>query len=147
MEWTIKQVSKMMGISTDTLRFYEKQGLISPSRSANGYRHYNENDITNLKQIIVMKYAHFTITEIKNVEELFASNPSIACNELSKTILMAKTSQLRQAISNYEKIIKLMDELLPMMDDMETYHKNKAQIGQFLSQIFDDIKKETMSTT
>ena len=39
-QYTIGDVSKRLGISRDSLRFYEKKGIISPQKLENGYRCY-----------------------------------------------------------------------------------------------------------
>ena len=62
MTWTIRQISKMTGVSTDSLRFYEKLGILKPHRKDNGYRPYDEYDYKALQYIVVMKYAHFSFT-------------------------------------------------------------------------------------
>ena len=54
MRWTIKQVTEMMGISAELLRYYEKEGIISQNRLENRYRYYDDDDISILKLIIVM---------------------------------------------------------------------------------------------
>ena len=41
----IKEVQEKLKISSYTLRYYEKMGLIQPYRDENGYRNYNEEDI------------------------------------------------------------------------------------------------------
>ena len=81
MEWTIKQTSYITGLSTDTLRYYEKEGMVSPKRHENGYRYYDQQDIAILKNIVVMKYAHFSLAEMKSMEDLYVQNPGTACNE------------------------------------------------------------------
>ena len=47
----IKQVEELVGISSKNIRFYEEQGLLTPSRAENGYREYHEAEINRLKQI------------------------------------------------------------------------------------------------
>jgi len=140
MDFTIKQAAKITGIPADTLRYYDKEGIISPKRRENEYRYYDESDITILKNIVVMKYARFTLLEMKNMEKLFIREPNIECNEISKSILNAKIAELKQAICNYQKIIGLMEELLQMAGSAESYHKNERQIAEFINQIFDDIR-------
>jgi len=141
MKFTIKQVTRITGLSADTLRYYEKEGVISPKRGENGYRYYDENDIAALKHIIVMKYAHFSLAEIKNMEELQTREPNSQCNEIAKRILNAKVTELNQAINNYQKIITLMETLLSMADSIDTYHSNQKRINEFIEQIFNDIKQ------
>ena len=41
----IKEVQEKLKISSYTLRYYEKMGLIQPYRDENGYRNYNEEDV------------------------------------------------------------------------------------------------------
>jgi len=41
----IKQVEKLTGISSQNIRFYESQGLLTPERADNGYREYHQEYI------------------------------------------------------------------------------------------------------
>ncbi|MCL2588219.1 MAG: MerR family transcriptional regulator [Oscillospiraceae bacterium] len=140
MEWTIKQATQKTGISTDTLRYYDKEGILSPNRRENGYRYYDETDITMLKHIAVMKYAQFSLAEMKRMGELFRKEPSAACNATGKSVLHTKIAQLNQAICNYQKIVKLMEAVSAMMDSADEYLRNKDSINGFIDQIFDDIR-------
>ncbi len=50
--YTIGQVSKFLGISRDTLKFYEDKGLVNPKKNdENGYRIYNNFDIYDIATI------------------------------------------------------------------------------------------------
>ena len=140
MELTIKETTEVMGLSADTLRFYEKEGMVSPKRRENGYRYYDERDIMILKNIVVMKYAHFTLAEMKSMEELYTLEPNQGCNDIVKRILNAKIAELNQAILNYQKIIRLMETILPMVDSAEAYRSNEDQVDEFIGKIFDDIQ-------
>jgi DNA-binding transcriptional MerR regulator len=140
MEWTIKRVAEKTGISADTLRYYDKEGIVSPKRHENGYRYYNEADIKILKNLVVMKYVHFSLAEMKSIEELFRREPSVECNEISKQILKGKVTELKQTILHYQKIVNLMEAMLPMLENAETFRSNELQIDEFISQIFEDIR-------
>ena len=141
MEWNIKQAAAVTGFSADTLRYYEKEGMLSPKRHENGYRYYDENDIALLKNIAVMKYAHFSLAEMKSMEELYAGDPNADCNEIVKQILNGKIAELNQAILNYSKIVALLKEMLPMVDSIDAYLSNEKQIDGFIDQIFQDIRR------
>ena len=52
----IKEVQEKLKISSYTLRYYEKMGLIQPYRDENGYRNYNEEDIHNRKNYVFKRY-------------------------------------------------------------------------------------------
>ena len=49
--YSIGEFSKICGLSIDTLRYYEKQGLISATRGKDHRRFYNEKDIVNFVSI------------------------------------------------------------------------------------------------
>ena len=143
MDWTIKQISKISGVPSDTLRYYDREGIISPKRQENGYRYYDDADLLILKYIVVMKYARFSLAEIRIMAELFRREPGDCCEECNSTfndILNSKIAELGQMISNYKKIVGLMERLQPMMQNVETYYSNERNIEGFISQIFDDIQ-------
>ena len=144
MKWTIKQASKETGLSTDTLRYYEKEKIIVPKRHENGYRYYNEDDIFILKIIVVMKYAHFTLYEIKSMVKLFEQEPAEACNEdcneAGKQILSSKIVELEQKMMNYKHITMLMKELLPLIDNIDNTQESIEYIDGFIEKIFNNVK-------
>lgn len=61
---TIGAVARRTGVSAETIRFYERQGLIeSPPRRASGYRQYGEDDVRRLAFIQHAKSLGFTLKE------------------------------------------------------------------------------------
>ena len=60
----IGEFSKKVGVSADTLRFYEKKGFFSKGRTSNGYRDYTEKDVEQAKMIAKGKSMGFTLSEI-----------------------------------------------------------------------------------
>jgi MerR family mercuric resistance operon transcriptional regulator len=68
MKRTIGVLAKEVGISVETIRFYEKQGLIEqPFRSANGFRMYPDSTINQLLLIFAAQNFGFTLHEIKDM--------------------------------------------------------------------------------
>jgi len=63
----IKQVEELVGISSKNIRFYEEQGLLTPSRAENGYREYHEPEIVRLKQIKFLRKLGVPIAEIQAI--------------------------------------------------------------------------------
>ena len=110
--------------------------------SAKLYRYYDESDLMILKNIVVMKYARFTLAEMKSMEEIYAREPNTECNEIVKRILTAKIAELNHAILNYQKIIALMETMLPMVESASAYQINEGRIDEFIDQIFSDIQSE-----
>lgn len=65
----INEVSKLLNISKDTIRYYEKLGLLETEKIDNK-RDFKEKDIDRLKQIMLLKNAKFKLTEILTLIEL-----------------------------------------------------------------------------
>ena len=62
----VGQLAKKTGTNTNTLRYYDKEGLLTPStESESGYRLYSDQDMVRLIQIQTMKELGFTLAEIK----------------------------------------------------------------------------------
>lgn len=58
-------VEQLLGITKQTLIYYEKEGLIKPSRNKNNYREYNQNDIELLQLILTLRSMGISIDDIK----------------------------------------------------------------------------------
>jgi len=61
----INEVEQLLNITKPNIRFYEKKGLLSPTRNANGYREYAKEDIETLKKIILLRKIGVSIDDIK----------------------------------------------------------------------------------
>ena len=69
---TISEVGKRCNISPDTLRYYEKAGLLSDvSRTAGGIRDYPEQDCAQIEFVKCMRNAGLSIEVLKKYFELF----------------------------------------------------------------------------
>jgi DNA-binding transcriptional MerR regulator len=67
---TVNGVIKASGLSRETLRYYEKMGLLNPQRRAtNGYRVYAADDLERLEFIVRTKKAGFTLRKIRELLE------------------------------------------------------------------------------
>jgi MerR family transcriptional regulator, copper efflux regulator len=70
---TIGAVAKRAGVHIDTIRYYEREGLLpEPLRRASGYRSYNESVINRLRFIRRAKDLGFTLEEIRDLLALSA---------------------------------------------------------------------------
>lgn len=61
----IKDFAAQTGLSTDTLRYYEKEGLLQPARDANGYRNYGTRDVDWITFILRLKAMGVPLARIK----------------------------------------------------------------------------------
>lgn len=66
--FTVGQVAKRAGVGVETVRFYERQGLLAePQRMASGYRQYGDEAVAVLRFIRRAKELGFTLNEIKGL--------------------------------------------------------------------------------
>ena len=82
----IGRASKLTGFSKDTIRFYERIGLLPLSKNNRGpgnYRYYGRDEIEKLFQIKFLKGFGFTLREIG---KLFRLGDSLECDSLSELI-------------------------------------------------------------
>jgi MerR family mercuric resistance operon transcriptional regulator len=100
-----------LGIGIETLRYYEKKGLIkAPEREINGYRTYTTEDANNIRHILLLKASGFTIKEIQSLSKL--GNPA---PEVIKEIIRSKISDLNNKI---EKLNVLKNNLKKVLDSL-----------------------------
>ena len=64
---TIKEVEQLLEVPRATVRFYEKEGLITPTREGNGYRDYSDEDVEKLKKIIILRKIGMSVEEIDDL--------------------------------------------------------------------------------
>lgn len=63
----IAEVSRLTGLTSRALRFYESRGLVTPLRTASGRRHYGPAELEQLHQIVAMKRAGLTLAQIQSM--------------------------------------------------------------------------------
>lgn len=103
----ISELQARTGVSRDTLRYYEKEGLLQEvSRSGNNYRYYPEKAVQRVAMLTQLKGLGFTLREIREVLDALRSD-SINCAQGAK--LMA---QKRDAVDAKIKELKKLSVLL-----------------------------------
>lgn len=70
-----KEVSEYLNISTDTLRNWEMNGLLTVKRKENGYRIYTDEDIKRLKIIRSLRCANYSLESILRMLRQLSKNP------------------------------------------------------------------------
>lgn len=79
----IGELSKRAGVSVDTIRFYERKGLLHPaSIASNNYKHYNEQSLQRLDIILKSKKLGFTLREIRELlDKLESDTFTLECKQ------------------------------------------------------------------
>ena len=66
--FTVKQLSKLAGVTPRTLHHYDAIGLLKPSRiGENGYRYYGEGSLLRLQQILLYRELDMSLEDIKSI--------------------------------------------------------------------------------
>lgn len=102
--FTIKTVSEILKVHEQTIRNYEKQGLIKPSRTPTGRRMYNLKDIAKLKII-------------KNLSK------DMGINSSGVEVIIKLLEEIENMKKNYEQKIQELESKI------NYYHQNYGEIG------------------
>ncbi|WP_432379249.1 MerR family transcriptional regulator [Duganella sp. P38] len=98
----IGEIAAATGISHDTLRFYEKRGLLRARRSANGYRDYPPEAVDWLRYIRLAQTLGFTLAEIEADLPLLAA-PDAAAPQL-RAALQRKLTEIDRRIDGLQSL-------------------------------------------
>ncbi|CCQ09437.1 HTH-type transcriptional regulator zntR [Pseudoalteromonas luteoviolacea B = ATCC 29581] len=109
----IGELAKRLSISTDTLRYYEQHGLLSPSeRTESGYRAYSKEHELQLRFILRAKAVGFSLSEIHELLKIRIDKQHYQCEEV-KSITVAKLDLVRERIAElqrFEQSLNLLAE-------------------------------------
>lgn len=116
---TIKQVCQRYGLTQDTLRYYEKIGVIPPvHRSASGIRDYDEHDLGWVENAVCLRNAGVPVESIAEYvklyqagDETFAARRDLLSHVLAdlteqRSQLDAAIQKLTYKVSRYEAAVR-----------------------------------------
>jgi MerR family Zn(II)-responsive transcriptional regulator of zntA len=113
---TIGKVASLFKITADTLRYYEREGLISPAaKSRGGYRLYDDGAIRRVRFIKQAQQCGFTLTEIRDLLTLRASNKA-RCRDVRR-VALEKKLQLEAKLNAMKRMSKALDRLIAACGD------------------------------
>lgn len=100
----IGELSAKAQVSIDTIRYYEKQGLIQPvSRLNSGYRQYDSNSLRQLHFIIKAKHLGFSLVEISELLSLRIDRENQPCSAV-KELAESKVLQIEKKIQQLDRM-------------------------------------------
>jgi MerR family transcriptional regulator, mercuric resistance operon regulatory protein len=115
MEWLrTGQVAKAAGVSIQTLRFYEREGiLVAPRRSRSGYRLYTADAVRVIRLVKRAQELGFTLREVRDVLRLRPPRRKEAVVAAAE----AKVSEIEERIRALTLMKKTLKKLLKNCDD------------------------------
>lgn len=105
MSYTVKELSKLSGVSVRTLHYYHEVGLLNPAQIGdNGYRYYKEEQLLLLQQILFFRELGF---ELKQIQTIISSNEfdKVEALQLHKRALTKNINRMQQLIKTIDKTI------------------------------------------
>ena len=104
----IGELAEKLHLSTDTIRFYEKEKLIpSPKRTSGGYRNYDESYLDTIQTILRLKSLGFSLDEIKSL--VSENRKPLSCCDGVKNRVNQKLTEIKEAIRKLEHQKKLLE--------------------------------------
>lgn len=119
---TIKEVVEITGLSQDTLRFYEKKGLVGPiNKTSSGIRNYSDEDISRIKFVKCMRSASLSIDILKEYIDLYDEGNNT--KEQQKELLTKQKDILENKINDMKKAYDLLCHKLDLFYNKEGDNK------------------------
>lgn len=110
-EYSIGEICKIYNLGADSLRYYEKKGLIFPKRKPNGYRVYNLEDIWRLNIIKDLRKLDFSVEQIKEYLDNRNIKNTIELMEREVDLIKKDILPLINLKNDLENKIKLLKEI------------------------------------
>ena len=109
---SIGETSTLLGLSTDTLRYYEKSGLLPRvSRNDSGRRIYSEQDLSKLRFIIRAKKMNFSLSEIADLLQMRQQPQAV-----KDDIRLLTAQKLSDIEAHIEELSHLRNELTLLLN-------------------------------
>jgi DNA-binding transcriptional MerR regulator len=129
----IAEVSEQYGIPTDTLRYYERIGLIPPvNRTQSGIRDYSELDIKRVEFIKCMRSAGLPIEAL--IEYMKLVQQGDKTSEARKEILIEQREHLATRMKEMQRTLALLDHKIEVYEN-GTLKQKEQEIIQTEDQV------------
>lgn len=110
--FTIGKLSRALGVRPDTIRYYERNGLLPPpARSSAGYRTYGDADLERVRFIRKGQHLGFTLREIGSLLDLRASD-----NATTADVLAITEGKIAEATSRIDDLTRIRSALTALAD-------------------------------
>ncbi|GIP38183.1 hypothetical protein J31TS4_14630 [Paenibacillus sp. J31TS4] len=139
--YSIQEASERLGIPKDTLRYYDRMGVVSPSRGDNRYRVYSAEDLIDLMTVQIMQAANFSLDEIKGnvgfrkLKKLYPAS----CEEAA-AFLDAKHAEVRKKIDHLEKVSGLLRLAAETLRDLNP--ESDQRLAESVRSFYKDSRKK-----
>lgn len=115
----IKKAAELFGLSVDTLRYYERIGVIPPvKRNESGYREYSVNDLNWIYLAKNLRHAGLSIESLIEFVQLAQMREKTNVAEAQKQILHEQLAELNEKIQEMEQVRALLSYKIETYDEL-----------------------------
>lgn len=134
---TVKEMSKITGVSIRTLRYYDEINLLKPTQLTNsGYRLYDNKALERLQEIMFFRELELPLNEIKKIME----NP----NYDREQVLSAQKSLLEKKRNRLNGIIELISDVMKGINTMSFEAFSNEDIQKILDHTLQCMEKDAL---
>jgi len=140
--YTVTQVSELLKIPKDTLRYYDKLALVKPQRGDNRYRYYTSQDVLDLQFVEIAKNVDYSLEEIR----LTLHNQrlhTIESFQWQMQFMREKRSYLKRKEKHIQDMIMFMDEAEELMEQKLRLGKSDSnELNTFIERTFWNLRED-----
>ncbi|MFE3190544.1 MerR family transcriptional regulator [Nocardia sp. NPDC059240] len=105
------ELAALAGVNTQTLRYYERRGLLTPPpRSPSGYRSYSDDAVTTVRFIKRAQDLGFTLDEIQDLLHLAGGGPEDC--DAARALAEERVTQMAARIADLQRMRRSLTELI-----------------------------------
>ncbi len=117
-KFTIQDMARITGLSRDTLRYYEKIGLIeSVERAPNGHRRYTQQDVTWVKFLKRLRATGMSIQQMQHYTDLRRQGDSTLTER--RLMLEARRHEVEAHVLEYQQLLEFIESKIEIYRQLE----------------------------
>lgn len=124
--YTIGEISRLYHIGTDSIRYYERMGILEPVRGKNGYRYYSSQSIWRMNIIINLRGLGFSVSRIRD----YFQNRTV---DSTKALLEEELELIQQKTDELNRLRRSVQDQLAALEEVDS-----IQCGRVRTQHFPD---------
>ncbi|WP_414842058.1 MerR family transcriptional regulator [Enterococcus saccharolyticus] len=142
MEYTIKKIANLSGVSARTLRFYDEIDLLKPAKvNSSGYRIYGQQEVNRLQQILFYRELDMKLEEIKEILDNPDFNVEQALMEHQEKLL-AKRREIDRLLASVQQTMHYYKGEIDMTDQEKFTAFKEQKIAENESTYGEEIREK-----
>ncbi len=153
-ELTVGELAKLFQITTHTIRYYEKQELLKPTRTLkNNYRLYDFESALYLSVILALRKNNVSIKEIKKLKNNFSKTQYLQALEISRQKIddqIKELERIKLEIENITSISEIFNTYFITTELERTFYilkENNCEFNYSIKELYDTYHKHNIDTS